>query len=165
MEHLPIVIFEIVLCVFLAFAALAEILFRQIANKQKKIKELDTELDILMNKYEQLDRKYEVLEKFVHSNTEMVCCEVELEPVWYEKDPKYLDSLLEVIGNSLVRKMSEKFNEMMLERIKELITHKRYSEFLRTDINSLKPRFKIRVPIFRVDYEYIKLSDAEYIFR
>lgn len=158
MEHLPIFIFEIVLCVFLAFAALAEILFLQIANKQKKIKELETELDILIHQYDEL-------EKFVHSNTEMVSCMADLEPVWYEKDPKYLDSLLERMGNSLVRKMSEKFNERMLERIKELITNKHFSDFLRTDINSLKPRFKISVPIFRVDYEYIKLSDAEYIFR
>lgn len=158
MEHLPIFIFEIVLCVFLAFAALAEILFRQIANKQKRIKDLETELYILIQQYDEL-------EKFVHSNTEMVSCMAEFEPMWYEKDPKYLDSLLERMGNSLVRKMSEKFNERMLERIKELIKHKRYSDFLHTDINSLKPRFKISVPIFRVDYDYIKLSDAEYIFR
>lgn len=158
MEYLPIVIFEIVLCVFLAFAALAEILFLQIEKKKKKIKELESELDILIHQYNEL-------EKFVHSNTEMVSCIAELEPVWYEKDPRYLDSLLERMGNSLVRKMSEKFNERMLERIKELIKHKRYSDFLRTDIMTLKPRFKISVPIFRVDYEYIKLSDAEYIFR
>ena len=89
MEHLPIVIFEIVLCVFIAFAVLAEILLKQITNQQKKIKKLET----------------------------------------------------------------------------ELIKHKRYSDFLRTDIMTLKTRFKISVPIFRVDYEYIKLSDAEYIFR
>ena len=158
MEHLPIFIFEIVLCVFLAFAALAEILFLQIANKQKKIKELETELHTLIHQYNEL-------EKFVHSNTEMVSCMAELEPVWYEKDPKYLDSLLERMGNTLVRKMSEKFNERMLERIKELITNKQFSDFLRTDINSFKSRFKISVPIFRVDYEYIKLSDAEYVFR
>lgn len=158
MEYLPIFIFEIVLCVFLAFAALAEILFRQIENKKKKIKELESELGNLIHQYNEL-------EKFVHSNTEMVSCMAELEPVWYEKDPRYLDSLVERMGNSLVRKMSEKFNERMLERIKELIKHKRYSDFLRTDIMSLKPRFKISVPIFRVDYEYIKLSDAEDILR
>ena len=46
MEHLPIVIFEIVLCVFLAFAALAGILFQQIEEK-KKIKKLESELDKL----------------------------------------------------------------------------------------------------------------------
>ena len=158
MEHLPIVIFEIVLCVFIAFAVLAEILLKQITNQQKKIKKLETELDFQI-------RKYSELEKFVHSNTEMVSCEAELEPIWYEKDPRYLDSLLERMGYSLVKKMSEKFNERMLERIKELIKHKRYSDFLRTDIMTLKTRFKISVPIFRVDYEYIKLSDAEYIFR
>lgn len=45
MEHLPIVIFEIVLFVFLAFAVLAEILFQQIENKKEKIIELETELD------------------------------------------------------------------------------------------------------------------------
>lgn len=61
--------------------------------------------------------------------------------------------------------MSETFNERMLERIKELVVHKRYGDFLRTDIMTLKPRIKISVPIFRVDYDYIKLSDAEYIFR
>ena len=44
MEHLPIVIFEIVLCVFLAFAALAGILFQQIEEKNKKIKKLESEL-------------------------------------------------------------------------------------------------------------------------
>ena len=158
MEHLPIVIFEIVLSVFIAFAVLAEILLKQIINQQKKIKKLETELDFQIQKYSEL-------EKFVHSNTEMVSCEAVLEPIWYEKDPRYLDDLLERIGYSLVKKMSKKFNERMLERIKELIKHKRYSDFLRTDIMTLEPRFKISVPIFRVDYEYIKLSDAEYIFR
>ena len=158
MEHLPILIFEIVLCVFLSFAALAGILFQQIEEKKKKIKKLESELGILVQQYNEL-------EKFVHSNTEMVSCEAELEPIWYEKDPKYLDSLLERMGNSLVRKMSEKFNERMLERIKELIVNRQFSNFIRTDIMTLKPRFKISVPIFRVDYNYIKLSDAEYIFR
>ena len=95
----------------------------------------------------------------------MVSCIAELEPIWLEKDPEYINDLLEWMGNSLVRKMSEKFNEKMLERIKDLIVNRRFSSFLRTDINSLKPRLKISVPIFRVDYEYIKLSDAEYIFR
>ena len=66
MEHLPIVIFEIVLCVFLAFAALAGILFQQIEEKKKKIKELESELGILVHQYNEL-------EKFVHSNTEMGC--------------------------------------------------------------------------------------------
>lgn len=158
MEHLPILIFEIVLCVFIYFAVFASFLLKQITNQQKKIKKLETELDFQIQKYSEL-------EKFVHSNTEMVSCEAVLEPIWYEKDPRYLDSLLERIGNSLVRKMSEKFNEKMLERIKELIVNRQFSSFLRTDINSLNPRFKISVPIFRVDYEYIKLSDAEYIFR
>ena len=158
MEHLPIVIFEIVLCVFLAFAALVEILFQQIEKKKKKIKELESELEILIHQYSEL-------EKFVHSNTEMVSCEAELEPMYYEKDPKYLESLLERMGYNLVKKMSEKFNERMLERIKELIVNRQFSNFIRTDIITLKPRFKISVPIFRVDYEYIELSDAEYIFR
>jgi len=158
MGHLQIVIFEIVLCVFLSFAALAGILFHQIEEKKKKIKKLESELGILVQQYNEL-------EKFVHSNTEMVTCEAELEPIWYKKDPKYLDSLLERIGYSLVRKMSEKFNERMLERIKELIVNRQYSNFIRTDIMTLKPRFKISVPIFRVDYNYIKVSDAEYIFR
>lgn len=158
MEHLPIVIFEIVLCVFLSFAALVGILFQQIEEKKKKIKKLESELGILVQQYNKL-------EKFVHSNTEMVSCEAELEPIWYKKDPKYIDSLLERMGYNLVRKMSEKFNERMLERIKELIVNRQFSNFLRTDIMTLKPRFKISVPIFRVDYNYIKLSDAEYIFR
>lgn len=158
MEHLPIVIFEIVLCVFLSFAALAGILFQQIEEKKKKIKDLESKLGILMYQYDEL-------EKFVHSNTEMVSCEAELEPIWYEKDPKYIDSLLERMGYSLVRKMSEKFNERMLERIKELIVNRQLSNFIRTDIMTLKQRLRISVPIFRVDYDYIKLSDAEYIFR
>lgn len=158
MEHLPIFIFEIVLSVFIAFAVLAKILIQQIEEKKKKIKKLESELGILVQQYNKL-------EKFVHSNTEMVSCEAELEPIWYEKDPKYLDSLLERMGYNLVRKMSEKFNERMKERIKELIVNRHFSNFIRTDIMTLKPRFKISVPIFRVDYEYIKLSDAEYIFR
>lgn len=158
MEHLPIVIFEIVLSVFIAFAVFAKILIQQIEEKKKKIKKLESELGILVQQYNEL-------EKFVHSNTEMVSCEAELEPMYYEKDPKYLDSLLERMGYNLVRKMSEKFNERMLERIKELIVNRQLSNFIRTDIMTLKPRFKISVPIFRVDYNYIKLSDAEYIFR
>lgn len=83
MEHLPIFIFEIVLCVFLAFAALAGILIQQIEEKKKKIKKLESELGILVQQYNKL-------EKFVHSNTEMVSCEAELEPMYYEKDTKYL---------------------------------------------------------------------------
>lgn len=35
----------------------------------------------------------------------MVSCMAELEPIWYEKDPKYLDSLCERMGYNLVRKM------------------------------------------------------------
>ena len=158
MEHLPIFIFEIVLCVFLAFAALAEILFRQIVNQQKKIKKLETELNNEM-------QQYDMLEKFVHSNTEMVSCMAELEPIWYEKDPKYLDSLCERMGYNLVRKMSEKFNERMLERIKELVKQRYFHKFLHTDVISLTTRLKVSVPIFRVDYDYIKISDAEDILR
>lgn len=158
MEHLPIFIFEIVLCVFLAFAALAEILFRQIEEKKKKIKKLESEIGILVQQYNEL-------EKFVHSNTEMVSCMAELEPIWYEKDPKYLDSLLERMGNTLVRKMSEKFNERMLERIKELVKQRCFHKFLNTDLISLTTRLKVSVPIFRVDYDYIKISDAEDILR
>lgn len=158
MEHLPIFIFEIVLCVFLAFAALAEILFHQIENKKTEIKRLETELDILINQYNEL-------EKLVHLNTEMVSCMAELEPIWYEKDPKYLDSLLERMGNTLVRKMSEKFNERMLERIKELVKQRCFHKFLNTDLISLTTRLKVSVPIFRVDYDYIKISDAEDILR
>lgn len=97
MEHLPIVIFEIVLSVFLAFAALAGILFQQIEEKKKKIKELEKELGNLI-------QQYNLLEKFVHSNTEMVSCEAELEPYLFAKDPRYLDSLLERAGYKLVKK-------------------------------------------------------------
>lgn len=50
MEHLPIVIF-----VFLVFSALAGILFQQIENKNKKIKELESELGILTHQYNELD--------------------------------------------------------------------------------------------------------------
>jgi hypothetical protein len=59
MEHLPIVIFEIVLSVFIAFAIFAEILLKQIINQQKKIKKLESELDFQIQKYSEL-------EKFVH---------------------------------------------------------------------------------------------------
>lgn len=158
MEHLPIFIFEIVLSVFIALVVFVEILLKDTIKQREKIKELHKKIKLR-------DMQLQELEKFVHSNTEMVSCMAELEPIWYEKDPKYIDSLLESIGNSLVRKMSEQFNERMLERIKELIKNRCYSDFLRTDIISLKPRFKISVPIFRVDYNYIKLADAEYIFR
>ena len=157
MEHLPIVIFEIVLCVFLAFAALAGILFKQIENKKKKIKELESKLGILMYQYDEL-------EKFLHSNTEMVGCIAEFKPLYYEKDPKYLDSLCEHIGHSLVNKMSEKFNERMLGRIKELINERCFGEILHTDVNSLRKMFKVSVPIFRVDFNYIKVADCENIF-
>lgn len=160
MEHLPIVIFEIVLCVFLGFAALAGILFKQITNQQKKIKDLKKEIGILLNQYDEL-------EKFVHSNTEMVSCVAELQPMYYKKDPNgYLDSLCERIGHSMVNQMSLKFNERMLERIKELLMDGYLrSELLNTDIMTLRTRFKVSVPVFRVDYDYIKLSRAEDIFR
>lgn len=60
MEYLPIVIFEIVLCVFLGFVALAEILFQQIEEKKKKIKELESELGILNHQYNELEMKNQV---------------------------------------------------------------------------------------------------------
>lgn len=159
MEHLPIVIFEIVLSVFIAFAVLAEILIKQTIKQREKINEL----------YEQIklrDMQLQELEKFVHSNTEMVRCVAELQPMYYKKDPnKYLDSLCERIGHSMVNQMSLKFNERMLKRIKELLMDGYLrSEFLNTDVMSLKTRFRVSVPIFRVDYEYIKLADAEDIF-
>lgn len=50
MEHLPIVIF-----VFLVFSALAGILFQQIENKKKKIKELESEIGFLTHQYNELD--------------------------------------------------------------------------------------------------------------
>lgn len=158
MEHLPIFIFEIVLSVFIAFAVLAEILLKQTIKQREKINEL----------YEQIklrDMQLQELEKFVHSNTEMVSCMAELEPIWYEKDPKYLDSLCERIGNTLVRKMQETFNERMLERIKELVKQRYFHKFLHTDLISLTTRLKVSVPIFRVDYNYIKISDAEDFLR
>lgn len=154
MEHLPIVIFEIVLSVFIAFAVLAEILIKQTIKQREKINEL----------YEQIklrDMQLQELEKFVHSNTEMVSVIANLEPMYYEKDPKYLDSLCERMGYKLVRKMSETFNERMLDRIKELVKQRYFHKFLHTDSTSLK----VSVPIFRVDYNYIKISDAEDILR
>lgn len=159
MEHLPIFIFEIVLCVFLAFAALAEILFRQIIKQREKINEL----------YEQIklrDMQLQELEKFVHSNTEMVSVIANLEPMYYEKDPvKYMDSLCEHIGYSMVNQMSQKFNDRLKNRIKEMLKNRYFERFLHCDIMTLRTRVKISVPIFRVDYEYIKLADAEDIFR
>ena len=158
MEHLPIVIFEIVLCVFLSFAALAGILFQQIEEKKKKIKKLESELGILVQQYNEL-------EKFVHSNTEMVVCVAEFEPMYYAKDPKkYLDRMCERIGYSIVNKMAENFNERMLGRIKELINDRCFGEILHTDVMSLRKNFKVSVPVFRVDYEYIKVADCENIF-
>lgn len=62
MEHLPIVILEIVLCVFLAFAALAEILFRQIEEKKKKIKNLESELGNLIQQYNELENVLNILQ-------------------------------------------------------------------------------------------------------
>lgn len=158
MEHLPIFIFEIVLIVFLAFVALAEILLEQNIKQRKKMNEL----------YEQIklrDMQLQELEKFVHSNTEMVSAIANLEPMYYEKDPiKYIDSLCEHIGYSMVTQMSQKFNERMKNRIKELIKNRYFERFLHCDVMTLRTRFKISVPIFRVDYDYIKLSDAEDIF-
>lgn len=62
MEDLPIVIFEIVLCVFLAFAALAGILFQQIEEKKKKIKELESELGNLIQQYNELNNVLNILQ-------------------------------------------------------------------------------------------------------
>lgn len=158
MEHLPIFIFEIVLIVFLAFVALAEILLEQNIKQRKKMNEL----------YEQIklrDMQLQELEKFVHSNTEMVSAIANLEPMYYEKDPiKYIDSLCEHIGYSMVNQMSQKFNDRMKNRIKELIKNRYFEKFLRCDVMTLRTRFRVSVPIFRVDYDYIKLSDAEDIF-
>lgn len=159
MEHLPIFIFEIVLIVFIAFAVFAKILIECEVKQRKKINEL----------YEQIklrDMQLQELEKFVHLNTEMVSCVAELQPMYYKKDPnKYLDSLCERIGHSMVNQMSLKFNKRMLKRIKELLMDGYLrSEFLNTDVMSLKTRFRVSVPIFRVDYDYIKLSRAEDIF-
>ena len=62
MEHLPIVIFEIVLCVFLAFAALVGILFQQIEEKKKKIKKLESELGNLIQQYNELENVLNILQ-------------------------------------------------------------------------------------------------------
>lgn len=62
MEHLPIVILEIVLCVFLGFAALAGILFQQIEEKKKKIKELEKELGNLIQQYNVLENVLNILQ-------------------------------------------------------------------------------------------------------
>lgn len=62
MEHLPIVIFEIVLCVFLGFAALAGILFQQIEKKKKKIKKLESELGNLIQQYNELNNVLNILQ-------------------------------------------------------------------------------------------------------
>lgn len=158
MEHLPIVIFEIVLSVFIAFAVLAKILIEQTIKQSEKIKEL----------YEQIklrDMQLQELEKFVHSNTEMVSVIANLEPMYYEKDPvKYMDSLCERIGYSMVNQMSQKFNDRLKNRIKEMLKNRYFKRFLHRDIMTLRTRVKVSVPIFRVDYEYIKLADAEDIF-
>lgn len=62
MEHLPIVIFEIVLCVFLGFVVLAGILFHQIEEKKKKIKELESELGNLIQQYNELNNVLNILQ-------------------------------------------------------------------------------------------------------
>lgn len=62
MEHLPIVIFEIVLCVFLSFAALAGILFQQIEEKKKKIKKLESELGNLIQQYNEFENVLNILQ-------------------------------------------------------------------------------------------------------
>jgi hypothetical protein len=63
MEHLPIVIFEIVLCVFLGFVVLAGILFQQIEEKKKKkIKELESELGNLIQQYNELENVLNILQ-------------------------------------------------------------------------------------------------------
>ena len=77
---------------------------------------------------------------------------------------EYLDSLCERIGYSIVNKMAENFKERMLGRIKELINDRCFGEILHTDVMSLRKNFRVSVPVFRVDYEYIKVADCENIF-
>jgi hypothetical protein len=55
MEHLPIVIFEIVLSVFIAFVVFARILIKQITDYQKQIKKLEADIEIKINQYQELD--------------------------------------------------------------------------------------------------------------
>ena len=62
MEHLPIVIFEVVLCVFLGFVVLAGILFQQIGEKKKKIKKLESELGNLIQQYNELENVLNILQ-------------------------------------------------------------------------------------------------------
>lgn len=95
----------------------------------------------------------------------MVSVIANLEPMCYEKDPvKYMDSLCERIGYSIVNQMSHKIKDRLKNRINEMLKNRYFERFLKCDIINLRTRVKISVPIFRVDYEYIKLADAEDIF-
>lgn len=55
MEHLPIFIFEIVLIVFLAFVALAEILLEQNIKQRKKMNELYEQIKLRDMQLQELD--------------------------------------------------------------------------------------------------------------
>lgn len=55
MEHLPIVIFEIVLIVFIAFAVLAQILLKQTIKQREKINELYEQIKLRDMQLQELD--------------------------------------------------------------------------------------------------------------
>lgn len=55
MEHLPIVIFEIVLSVFIAFAVFAQILLKQTIKQREKINELYEQIKLRDVQLQELD--------------------------------------------------------------------------------------------------------------
>lgn len=48
---------------------------------------------------------------------------------------------------------------------KRLLKNRCFEKFLHCDVMTLRTNVKISVPIFRVDYDYIKISDAEDFLR
>ena len=66
MEHLPIVIFEIVLIVFIAFAVLAQILLKQTIKQREKINELYEQIklrDMQLQEFDELKAAVELAER------------------------------------------------------------------------------------------------------
>ena len=149
MEHLPIVIFMIFLSVYIALVVFAKILIDENIKQRNEIKKLNGDIEYLV--------------KFTHSNTERVFSYVGIEPMYFNKKG-YKEAMIDKLCYNLVAKMSETFNEKMKNRIKELIENSYWRNLFERDIYGNELKLRVEVPIFRVDYEYIKLAELKDIF-
>lgn len=150
MEHLPIVIFMILLSVYIALVIFAKMLIEENIKQRSEIKKLTDDI--------------EYLEKFTHSNTERVFAYVGIEPMYFSKEG-CKEAMIDRLCYNLVVKMSETFKEKMKCRIKDLIENGYMRNIFERDIYSNEIKLRVEVPIFRVDYEYIKLAELKDIFR